>query len=85
VRFDRGVVRLVGYIVYNYCLRFDRGVVRLVGYIVYNYCLRFDRGVVRLVDYIVYNYCLKFKTNHSSVKPQTEIVDNITNRFSGKP
>jgi hypothetical protein len=33
---DRGVVRLVDYIVYNYCLKFDRGVVHVVvvGYIV---------------------------------------------------
>jgi hypothetical protein len=67
VRFDRGVVPLVDYIVYNYLVRFDRGVVPLVGYIVYNYCLKFDRGMVPLVGYIVY----------TSVKVQTVIVDNI--------
>jgi hypothetical protein len=72
------VVHIVvaGYIVDHYCLMFNSGVVHIfvAGYIVDHYCLMFNRGVVHIfvAGYIVNNI------NHSSVKHETVMVDNIT-------
>jgi hypothetical protein len=57
----------------------------MAGYIVEHYCLMFDRGVVHIVLAASHN-----DMNHSSVKHQTVMVNNITshnnmNHSSVKP
>jgi hypothetical protein len=82
------VVHIVvaGYIVDHYYFMFDRGVVHIVvaGYVVDHYCLRFDRGVVHIVvagNIVTSNgkqYNSHNNMNHSSVKHETVMVNNIT-------
>jgi hypothetical protein len=56
----------------------------VVGYIVDHYCLRFDRGVVHIAvaGYTSNNNGQQYNSdnnmNHSSVKHQTVMVNNIT-------
>ena len=55
----------------------------MAAYIFDHYFLMFDRGMVHIVVAvnIVDHYCLMFdrnNMNHSSVKPQTVMVNNIT-------
>jgi hypothetical protein len=90
LRFDREVIHIVvaGYIVHHYCLRFGREVVCIVvaAYIVDHYCFR---GVIAVFHIAVVVLCQTSNSNgqqynshnnmnHSSVKPQTVMVNSIT-------